>query len=76
MTDRDDEERRLASGFGARPPRPSKEPGADRAVTGQPVGAGPAGGRDDARGDDGDTVDETEEENFAQADPLSGNPPT
>jgi hypothetical protein len=73
MTDRDDEERRLASGFGARPPRPSKEPGADRAVTGQLAGTDPAGGPGDATGDE---VDGLEEENFAQADPLSGNPPT
>jgi hypothetical protein len=69
MTDRDDEERRLASGWGARSPRQAgdrarQDEREDRVA--HPEGVGQGDQPEDER---------EEEANLAQGDPLSGNPP-
>ena len=69
MTNRDDDEQRLASGWGARPPRPAKDADAVRAMRDEPGAQNP----DESAGDE--LVDREDEENLAQGDPLSGNPP-
>ena len=61
----EDEERRLASGWGAKEPRPATDPDPiERAAT------------EDRKLDDPEaSANENEEANLAQGDPLSGNPP-
>ena len=62
----EDEERRLASGRGAKEPRPATDPDPiERAAI------------EDRKLDDPEaSASENEEANLAQGDPLSGNPPS
>jgi hypothetical protein len=88
MADHDErDDPRVSSGWGARPPRPVRDPYArDRRTTGaaepsaaprEPAGAADAPGGvvpPDGPGDDRGP-EENPEENLAQDEPLSGNPP-